>query len=84
MCATRPGKPVYIEGTIQDATERVQGMAAIERQANTDPLTGAASRFHFMNALNAITRDINGACVLFIDRPRQVQGSERHAGPRRR
>ena len=59
------GNPVYVEGTIQDATERVLGLAEIERHANTDPLTGAASRFHFMNTLNAITRNINGACVLF-------------------
>jgi diguanylate cyclase (GGDEF)-like protein/PAS domain S-box-containing protein len=59
------GKPIYIEGTIQDATERVKGMAAIERQANTDQLTGAASRFHFLNTLNAITRDAGSVCVLF-------------------
>ena len=62
----KTGKPICIEGTIQDATERVQGIAAIEYQANTDSLTGAASRFHFMNALNAIARDVNATCVLFI------------------
>ena len=40
------GKPCYIEGTIQDATERIVASgAAIERQANIDTLTGAASRF---------------------------------------
>lgn len=62
----KAGVPIYIEGTIQDATERVEGLAAVEQQANTDQLTGAASRFHFLNTLNAITRDANGACVLFI------------------
>ncbi len=76
------GKPVYIEGTIQDATERVQGMAAIERQANTDLLTGAASRFHFLNTLNAITRDAGSVCVLFtidLDKFKEVNDLLGHA-----
>ncbi len=59
------GVPIYIEGTIQDATERVRGLAAIERQLNTDALTGAASRFHFMNTLHALTRDAASVFVLF-------------------
>jgi diguanylate cyclase (GGDEF)-like protein/PAS domain S-box-containing protein len=59
------GTPIYIEGTIQDATERVEGMAAIERQANTDPLTGAGSRFYFMNRIADLTRDPGSVFVLF-------------------
>ena len=76
------GKPVYIEGTIQDATERVLGLAEIERQANTDPLTGAASRFHFMNTLNDITRDLSGTCVLFtidLDKFKEVNDMLGHS-----
>ena len=45
------GNPIFIEGTIQDATERITTMAIVERQANIDSLTGVASRFRFMNAL---------------------------------
>ncbi len=59
------GKPMFIEGTIQDATDRVKGLEAIERQANTDALTGAASRFRFLNHLNSETRPEKAACVLF-------------------
>ncbi len=59
------GCPIFIEGTIQDATERVQGMAMIERQANVDALTGAASRFKFLNHLNEATRAQTAECVLF-------------------
>ena len=59
------GNPMFIEGTIQDATERVKGLEAIERQANTDALTGAASRFRFLNHLNSETRPEKSACVLF-------------------
>ena len=60
------GNPIYVEGTIQDATERVHGMAVIERQANVDTLTGAASRFRFLNQLDAETRSMAAECVLFI------------------
>jgi diguanylate cyclase (GGDEF)-like protein/PAS domain S-box-containing protein len=76
------GNPIYIEGTIQDATERVEGLAAIERQANTDPLTGAASRFFFMNKLRELTRDTKSVCVLFaidLDRFKEVNDLLGHA-----
>lgn len=46
------GTPVYIEGTIQDATDRVEALAEVERQANTDLLTGAASRLCFLTTLH--------------------------------
>ena len=59
------GRPIAIEGTIQDATDRVAGLALIERQANTDALTGTASRFRFLQALHAQTRGSSAECVLF-------------------
>ncbi|MFN4141872.1 putative bifunctional diguanylate cyclase/phosphodiesterase [Aestuariivirga sp.] len=46
------GNPIYIEGTIQDATDRVTALAEVERHANTDLLTGAASRFCFLKELH--------------------------------
>ena len=58
------GKPLFIEGTIQDATERVQGMTVMERQANIDALTGAASRYRFLNHLNELTQSPSAECVL--------------------
>ncbi len=62
------GKPLYIEGTIQDATERVLATAEIERQANTDALTGAASRFCFMNALSeAVALQGDSTALLTVD-----------------
>ena len=76
------GNPIYIEGTIQDATERVQGVAAIEQQANTDQLTGAASRFHFMNKLNTLTRDQGSVCALFsidLDKFKEVNDQLGHS-----
>jgi diguanylate cyclase (GGDEF)-like protein/PAS domain S-box-containing protein len=69
------GKPLYIEGTIQDATERVLATAEIERQANTDALTGAASRFCFMNALSesvALHRDATALLTVDLDRFKAV------------
>ena len=69
------GNPVCIEGTIQEATERVQSLAAIERQANTDSLTGAASRFCFLNRLRREATPDRPGCVLFtidLDRFKEV------------
>ncbi|WP_373503633.1 putative bifunctional diguanylate cyclase/phosphodiesterase [Aestuariivirga sp.] len=64
----KDGTPLYIEGTIQDATERVQATAEIERQANTDALTGAASRFGFMKALHdAVSPDQGLVALLTVD-----------------
>lgn len=59
------GRPLFIEGTIQDATERVQGLEVVERQANTDALTGAASRFRFLNCLAEETQPDRPGCVLY-------------------
>lgn len=60
----KQGNPLYIEGTIQDANERVRATAEIERQANTDALTGAASRFCFMNALHEAASHPEGILAL--------------------
>lgn len=78
----KDGKPLYIEGTIQDATERVASLAAIERQANTDALTGCHSRFHFLNRLREATRPESAGAVLYIvdlDRFKEVNDMLGHA-----
>jgi diguanylate cyclase (GGDEF)-like protein/PAS domain S-box-containing protein len=76
------GRPLYIEGTILDATERVRGVAAIARQANTDPLTGSASRFFVMNKLNELTRDPTSSFALFsidLDRFKEINDTMGHS-----
>ena len=62
------GVPLYVEGTIQDATERVEAMAEIERQAKSDALTGAANRFGFMKALHeAVSPPRRPVALLTVD-----------------
>ena len=76
------GNPIFIEGTIQDATERITTMAIVERQANVDSLTGVASRFKFMNALHEHTFDGAKGCALFsidLDRFKEVNDTQGHA-----
>ena len=76
------GKPIFIEGTIMDATERMANLAAIERQANIDSLTGAANRFHFLGRLNEATGPGKAACLLYtvdLDRFKEVNDSVGHA-----
>ncbi len=76
------GRPIYIEGTILDATERVRGIAAMARQANTDPLTGAASRFFLMNKLAELTRDPTSSFALFsidLDRFKEINDTMGHS-----
>jgi diguanylate cyclase (GGDEF)-like protein/PAS domain S-box-containing protein len=78
----RAGQPIFIEGTIQDATERMNAMAAVERQANVDALTGIASRFRFINQLMAATTGPASACTLFsidLDRFKEVNDQLGHA-----
>jgi diguanylate cyclase (GGDEF)-like protein/PAS domain S-box-containing protein len=78
----RAGQPIFIEGTIQDATERMNAMAAVERQANVDALTGVASRFRFMNQLMAATANPEKYCTLFsidLDRFKEVNDQLGHA-----
>lgn len=76
------GNPIYIEGTIQDATERINTMAIIERQANIDSLTGVASRFRFMNELARETVHGASGCTLLsidLDSFKQVNDQMGHA-----
>ena len=76
------GNPMYIEGTIQDATERIQATAEIERLANCDPMTGAANRFSFLRTLREWTADPENPCVLFcvdLDRFKEVNDTLGHA-----
>jgi diguanylate cyclase (GGDEF)-like protein/PAS domain S-box-containing protein len=76
------GKSIFIEGTIQDATERINAMAIVERQANVDALTGVASRFRFMNQLMLATQGSDCACTLFsidLDRFKEVNDQLGHA-----
>lgn len=58
------GAPLFIEGTIQDATERVATLSVIERQANFDALTQLASRFRFFSVLDAVTGAADKDCAL--------------------
>jgi diguanylate cyclase (GGDEF)-like protein/PAS domain S-box-containing protein len=58
------GTPLFIEGTIQDASERIASVAAIERQANTDSLTGVASRFFYLRKLGELTASGNARLAL--------------------
>ncbi|MBI3673892.1 MAG: EAL domain-containing protein [Rhizobiales bacterium] len=60
------GKPLHIEGTIQDAGERMANLSMIERQANRDSLTGAANRFHFLNRAAEETAPQRAGCVLYL------------------
>ncbi len=76
------GKPIFIEGTIQDATERITTMAIIERQVNLDTLTGVASRFRFLNCLETETGPDKLGCTLYsvdLDRFKEVNDLLGHA-----
>jgi diguanylate cyclase (GGDEF)-like protein/PAS domain S-box-containing protein len=59
------GNPIFIEGTIQDATERITTLALTERQANIDTLTGVASRFRFLRCLEDMTKTSTPGCTLY-------------------
>ncbi len=59
------GNPLFIEGTIQDATERVATLSVIERQANFDNLTGVASRFRFFNEMERCGQRVPQGCTLY-------------------
>jgi diguanylate cyclase (GGDEF)-like protein/PAS domain S-box-containing protein len=76
------GNPLYIEGTIQDASERVAAQIAVERLANKDHLTGASNRFHFINRLEVATVYPENRIALFcidLDRFKTVNDTHGHA-----
>lgn len=76
------GNPIFIEGTIQDATERITTLAIIEREANLDALTGAASRYRFLREIEEKTVSGAAPCTLFsidLDRFKEVNDIYGHA-----
>ena len=76
------GVPVYIEGTIQDASERIATMAIIEQQANRDSLTSLASRQRFLKAMDAKIMDGREAFTIYsidLDRLKPINDLHGHA-----
>jgi diguanylate cyclase (GGDEF)-like protein/PAS domain S-box-containing protein len=59
------GKPSFIEGTIQDASERIASQETMSRLANVDALTGAKSRFRFMQRLREEVATTTNRFVLY-------------------
>jgi PAS domain S-box-containing protein len=59
------GTPLFIEGTMQDASERMASEEAMKRLVNVDLLTGAKSRFRFMQRLQEEVSRPNNSFVLY-------------------
>lgn len=59
------GYPLFIEGTIQDATERIAAQAALTNLASIDTLTGAKSRYSFMRRLDEAALQSPGGFLLY-------------------
>jgi diguanylate cyclase (GGDEF)-like protein/PAS domain S-box-containing protein len=76
------GVPVYIEGTIQDASERIATMEIIEQQANLDSLTGLASRHKFLQTLEANVKAAKSGFTVYtidLDRFKPINDIYGHA-----
>lgn len=76
------GNPLFVEGTIQDATERITTLTVTERQANIDTLTGVASRFRFLRCLDDMTKTGSPGCTLYsidFDRFKEINDMLGHA-----
>jgi diguanylate cyclase (GGDEF)-like protein/PAS domain S-box-containing protein len=76
------GVPIYIEGTIQDASERISTIAIVEQQANLDALTGLASRRRFLKTLEDKIRDGNSSFTVYsldLDRFKPINDIYGHA-----
>jgi diguanylate cyclase (GGDEF)-like protein len=76
------GVPIFIEGTIQDASERISTIEIIEQQANLDSLTGLASRRRFLKTLEAKFGDGQDAFTIYsidLDRFKPINDVYGHA-----
>jgi diguanylate cyclase (GGDEF)-like protein/PAS domain S-box-containing protein len=59
------GKPLAIEGTMLDVTKRIKAEEALHRQANYDSLTGALSRYKFLQGMEEAIAGRKSAFVLY-------------------
>ena len=76
------GKPLFIEGTIQDANERIASQQSMTRLADFDQLTGATSRYRFMQTINEHVSRNDRPFVLYcidLDRFKDINDAYGHA-----
>jgi diguanylate cyclase (GGDEF)-like protein/PAS domain S-box-containing protein len=59
------GVPLFIEGTMLDATKRIQAEEAVQQQANFDSLTGARSRYRFLKTMEQMIASGDKRFVLY-------------------
>ena len=67
----RPTRTTLIVSTVRDITQRQARVAALERRAASDPLTGVANRTvlidRLQHALSRLARGDGGLAVLYLD-----------------